>query len=211
MNSRMTDFRKRDVKEVHLNSEKQQTNINQLFRLILGLTNRLFQLEQKLLPLLPVAKAADWRSLAIMKMLSETVDSNGNVLITEDAISNKIESLETEFFDKENLLDDQKRGLLIADEDVAADGHFVIATINIFKDGKELPEERVVRTKLELGAHELFPELDDAIRGMKVGEIKKFPLDLQGRTDTAELKLLGLRNPKPKEEPQNAPDSPEQT
>lgn len=215
-NDKMNNYRGRSVKEANMNIDqhqemlnKQEKNISTMFQLILGISKRVFDMERKINSVIPVARASDWRSLALIETL-HTRATHGEDLPTKEEIAHMAELLQIIHFDKESAEDDLRNGLETVNDEVAAPGLFAIATINLFKGGIELPEERVVRTKIELGAHELFPELDDAIIGMKVGEKKKFPLDIQGRTDFAEITLMALKKPsKPaiKDEPNDKQDS----
>lgn len=191
MQSRIDQFRGRAKKEaLAQEADKPSSDVQHLFKMILGLSQRLFNLERRLNIVFPIAKIADWRSMALMKLMSEGTP------VTEDAVCRRAEELELVNFDLENIEDDKKRGLVSDNEATADKDHFAIAHLKIYKDNRELEDQQVVRTKIQLGRNELFPELDDAIIGMKVGEQKRFKLDLLGQSDEAEVFLLGLRKTK---------------
>jgi hypothetical protein len=208
----MTDFRKRNLKEAQINAENIQKQINQLFQLILELSGRYFKFERNVNKMLSkmclYADQAEWRSLAIMKLLDQCTKMNIPQFPSEEQIVQLAEQLKIEEFNKESDDEDIARGMQIADEDIAEKGYSAIFSIKFFNKGEELIQERKPRCRVNVGDYELFPELDDVLKGMKVGEVKVFPLGLQGQTDMAEICLLGLRKPKPQEEkPTEHPES----
>jgi hypothetical protein len=202
-NQKMQEFRKRSQKEAVLNQQKQGQDIQQMFKMLLGLASRLYAAERRMNALFPTAKIADWRSLAIMKLLDEEAHKiqPAQLNITEARVIAKAEQLQVETFEADSAEDDIARKLEpVSSEASAAKGMFAVATMKLYNKGQELEEQRVVRTKIEIGMAELFPELDEVVVGMKVGESKRFPFSLQGKTDEAEVTLLGLRKkPEPVE------------
>lgn len=212
-NTKMTDFRKRtgqkdfskkDAKEAAANYELLSQRIETLTTLVFGLSKRIFEMDGKLRSVTRDANAAQWRSQAILEVLNETVDANGVVLVTKKAVAAKAEQLQIEDFSKDAAEFDRVNDLT-AVEGPAELGHFATVSIDYFKAGVKLEEQKTVRSKIHLGKHELFPELDDQIKGMIVGEVKRFPLSLMGLTDEAELQLIDLKKPQPKEEPKHEP------
>ena len=185
--ARVKEMRKKLRLLEGVDPEKMAETNDQTKKMLLGLAGRIYSLERKLNALFPVAKKADWRSLALVKVMAD------RSMVQEQEVVDMAERLQKEFFEKESDREDQQKGLVPSDTDVAEDGMFVITSLRVFKDGKELEDERIVRSKIELGVYELFPELDDAIRGMRIGESKRFPLNLQQQTDEAEVTLIGLR------------------
>lgn len=173
------------------------SNTQALQKMILNLAARLYRLERKVNEdYFAKARIADWRSLAIMKLMDEqSVEAllKGFPGITEKMIVEKAEQLQVEDFEKDSLEQDRVKNLIPCDEEPAANGHYAIGTMKVFKEGKELEEQRIVRTKFEIGLAEHFPEVDEAVRGLKVGESRRFKLSLQNKTDEAEFFLTGLR------------------
>lgn len=183
--SKAVEFSKRNAKLAAAQQQSNADNINMLRQALSGLYQKLFEVQGKLESLTGSAKAADWRSLAIMKLLNKAG-------ISEDEVTAKAEELQVNAFEKESNLDDEARGLESHDG-TAENGITAIAQIKVFKDGVEIPESQVVRSKFEIGKAELLPEIDQAVLGMKTGEKKRFPLSLSGKTDEGEIILVGLR------------------
>lgn len=186
--SKALEFNKKNAKLAAAQQQNNAENINMLRQALSGLYQKLFELQNKLEDLTGSAKAADWRSLAIMKLLSKAG-------ISEDEVTAKAEELQVNAFDKESSLDDEAKGLEVHDG-VAETGNTAIAQIKVYKDGVEISESQVVRSKFELGKNELLPEIDEAVLGMKVGDRKRFPLSLAGKTDEGEILLVSLRRKK---------------
>lgn len=176
------------------------SNTQNLQKMILNLAARLYRLERRVNEdYFAKARIADWRSLAIMKLMDEqSVEAlqKGFPGITEEMVIQKAEQLQTEDFEKDSAEQDRVKGLVVCDDETAANGHYAIGTMKVFKDGVELEEQRIVRTKFEVGLAEHFPEVDEAVRGLKVGESRRFKLALQNKTDEAEFFLTGLRKKK---------------
>lgn len=186
--SKAVEFNKRNSKLAAAQQQSNAENINMLRQALSGLYQKLFEIQGKVESLTGSAKAADWRSLAIMKLLSKAG-------ISEDDVTAKAEELQVNAFDKESALDDEAKNLEVHDG-VAENGITAIAQIKVYKDGTEIPESQVVRSKFELGKSELLPEIDQAVLGMKAGERKRFPLSLAGKTDEGEVILISLRRQK---------------
>jgi hypothetical protein len=173
------------LKELVENKENQQTQIQSLKQALMTVYQKLYQVDNAAQTSQRVANALDLRTRAMMVLL-------GKVGITEQQIKDQVEELQVEQFNRDSKEDDKKRGLVEADGP-ADNGHFATTTIRLYKDGTEIESERIVRSKIELGKAELLPEIDAAIVGMSVGETKQFPLELQGRSDSAELTLLSIK------------------
>lgn len=175
-------------------------NTQALQKMILNLAARLYRLERRVNEdYFAKARIADWRSLAMMKLLDE--QAAGKVSgITEKMIVEKAEQLQIEDFEKESVEQDRIKNLVVCDDEVASNGYYAVGTMKVFKDGLELEEQRIVRTKFEIGLAEHFPEVDEAVRGLKVGESRRFKLSLQNKTDEAEFFLTGLRKKKESDE-----------
>lgn len=186
--SKALEFNKRSGKIAAAQQQSNTESINMLRQALSGLYQKLFEVQGKLESLTGSAKAADWRSLAIMKLLSKAG-------ISEDEVTAKAEELQVAAFDKESDLDDEAKNLETYDG-VAENGITAIAQIKVYKDGVEIPESQVVRSKFELGKSELLPEIDQAVLGMKAGDRKRFPLSLSGKTDEGEVILISLRSQK---------------
>lgn len=190
--SKIQEYRKRSAK---LATEQESANVNkldQLTKLVINVHNRLKQTEDELYTFKQTAKMADWRSLAIMKLL----DKAG---ITEDDVIKKAEDIQADSFDVESNKDDIANGL-IPTNGPATLGMHAIVSLSASKGGLQVDELNVFRSKCTLGQENLLKEVDDAVIGMSIGETKEFPLDVQGKTDTGRVTLLGLRVSKPTEE-----------
>lgn len=191
-NKRVIDFRNRKNKIAVLNEEQQKENQakEQMVGLVLGLSKRVFDMEkqiQDMKTLLPIAKAADYRSLSVQRLLESKNITNKDEMLR---VTNEIV---IEDFDLKSAQDDNFKGLEVVTHRPAEKGDFVVLNLKFFKDGKELLEEEYPRTKIHLGSYELFPELDDAVIGMKAGEKNKFPVKLLNQTDEALVSLIGIR------------------
>jgi len=171
-------------------SEANQSAIAQLQQMVLGMSYKLYELETKLQRAENVARVADTRSTALQNLVSKAG-------ISQEDVMAEIMSIQANDFEEASAADDAKRGLEKVEDAnaTAAIGQHAIMTLSFFKDGSEIIEERIVRSKIELGKKELLGELlDDAVIGMKVGESKEISLDIAGKIDTAKVTLLGLRN-----------------
>ena len=173
------------------------SNTQELQKMVLNLATRLYRLEHRISEdYFAKARVADWRSLAIMKLMDEqSVEAllKGFTGITEKMVIEKAEQLQIEDFEKDSSEQDRVKNLVSCDDELAANGHYAIGTMKVFKEGKELEEQRIIRTKFEIGLAERFPEVDEAVRGLKVGESRRFKLSLQNKPDEAEFFLTGLR------------------
>jgi hypothetical protein len=214
-NEKMTDFRKKrnndftkgKAKEAMANVELLHQRIETLTKLVFGLSGKLFEMEKKVRNVTRDANAAQWRSQAIVEVLAgflHLTDSDGNLVYPRGLISETAEKLQIREFEKDAAEFDRVNDLLPFDG-TAAMGHFAVVQMDYYKDGTRMEDQRTVRSKIHLGQHELFPELDELIVGMRVGETKKCPLNLMGLTDEVEILLLDLKQPKPKEEPIHEP------
>jgi len=188
MNEKASQFRsKRDVKALGLQADQNHTALQQMQQLIMGLSLKTLELESKLRHAENVARLCEYRTRAIVGLME------GGQAIGEKSVIRRIMQFQEEEFEKGSALDDQQRNLEEVTNEVAQSGMIAITTIRIFKDGAELEDERVVRSKIELGRNELFKGLDETIIGLQIGESKSFPLNIQDKTDLAEVTLLGLR------------------
>jgi FKBP-type peptidyl-prolyl cis-trans isomerase (trigger factor) len=194
--SKAVEFNKRNAKLAVAQQQSNAESLNMLRQTLSGMYQKIFELQNKLESLTGSAKAADWRSLAIMKLLNKAG-------ISEDEVTAKAEELQVNAFNKESELDDEAKNLENHDG-TAENGMTAIAQIKVFKDGAELTESQVVRSKFELGRAELLPEIDEAVLGMTPGTKKKFPLSLSGKTDEAEVSLIALRKPKSQSTPSDS-------
>ncbi len=188
MNEKASQFRsKRDVKALGLQADQNHTALQQMQQLVMGLSLKTFELETKLRHAENVARLCEYRTRAIVGLME------GGQPVGEKSVIRRIMQFQEEEFEKGSALDDQQRNLEVVTSETAQSGMIAITTIRLFKDGAELEDERVVRSKIELGRNELFKGLDEAIIGLQIGESKSFPLNIQDKTDSAEVTLLGLR------------------
>lgn len=185
--------KKKSIRELVANSDSQESQLKQLQQAVVAVYQKLFQVEKTSQNQRRIDDVLDLRTRAVMSLLEK-------VGITESDIKAKINDLQVENFDRQSAEDDKRRNLEPA-EGPAEKGHIATTTILVYKDGVEVEDERVVRSKVELGKAEFLQEVDDAVIGMQVGETKEFPLSLQGKTDTAKLTLLALSKAKTEETP----------
>jgi hypothetical protein len=210
-NKRVVDFRKRKNKLKIISPEQDGKMMERMVGLILGLSKRLMDLEKEVKDMkvmLPIAKAADYRSLAVQRLLESKGISNKEEMIK---ITNEIL---IEDFDLKSAQDDVTQGLEIVTDRLTQKDDHVIINMKFYKDGKELVEEEYPKTKITIGSYEMFPELDDALISMKIGECKKFPVNLINETDECVVTLIGIRQKRiipdeasKKEDHQNVRDS----
>jgi hypothetical protein len=177
--------KKTAMKELLENKDAQQNQLHSLKQAIMAIYQKLYQMDSAIQGNQRVSSALDFRSRAIVSLLEK-------VGISEKEIKDQVQELQVEQFDRDSAEDDKKRNL-VPSEGPAASGQYATTTIRVFKDGLEVESERIVRSKVQLGKAEFLPEVDEAVLGMNVGETKSFPLNLQERTDTAEVTLLSLK------------------
>lgn len=177
--------KKTALKELMENKDNQQNQLHSLKQAVMAIYQKLYQMDSAIQLNQRVSSALDFRTRAVTSLLEKAG-------ITEKDIKDKVQELQIQQFDRDSAEDDKKRNL-VDTQGPAQTGQYATTTIRVFKDGEEVESERIVRSKVELGKAEFLPEVDEAILGMNVGETKTFPLNLQGRTDTAELSLLSLK------------------
>jgi hypothetical protein len=191
--SKALEFKKREAKDAMVKNQHVANEIPAIKQVIGKLFQTLGQLQNQLEQATASAKMADWRSLAILKGLDDV--AKGKVALSdldEAYMINKAEDLQIAAFDKESDVDDAGRKLEKI-EGPAEKGQFAIARVRLFKTGEEVQDSQVIRTKFEIGKAELLPQVDEAVIGMNIGDSKRFPLALAGKTDEAEIALYGLR------------------
>jgi hypothetical protein len=187
---RLTEFRNRNKKENNMNAEFTAERLSRIEQIIYGLAAKTMRMEKKLNSSLAKIGLSYWRTLALMDVLAEE-DKDSDFF---KKIAERAETIQIKDFDDLSRIEDLEKKLLEVDADtVAENGMFAIFAVKCFKDKKEIETERIVRGKTELGRNEVWPELDENILGLKVGETKTFPLNLVGQTDEASVTLLGLR------------------
>lgn len=192
--SKADEFRKRNRKLDALNSQQNAETNLKIFQMLLDVLGKMKKLEDQMKDLFPKARIAEWRSLAIMRLCHE------KNLLTEQEVVEKGNQLMIEDFQQHSDADDKARSLITV-QGPAEDGMYAILNLKVYKDGQELQDQEIPRSKIEIGKVEQFPELDAAVRGMNVGETKRFPLKLMQQTDEGQVVLLGLRQaPKPAKE-----------
>lgn len=190
MNSRANEFRKRNVKQSQAQTEANTDMLTQIQQLIYSMSYKQFETENKLKRLENAARIADYRSLALAKLLE-------NQGISEEVVTGKIMELQAEDFDQNSLVDDSQRNLTVVSDRAAQQGDIVITSIRLFKGDKELTEEKIVRSKIELGKKEIFDgAVDDAVVGLFIGLEKTFDLKIGDKVDRATVTLLGIREAK---------------
>lgn len=185
--SKLEAFRGRAQREQQVVQANNEQRFGQLQQLVLTNLKKQFELEQRIGQIGALARMADWRSLAILRLLQQQG-------VTTEQIEAMQEQLQVEDFEKRSDEDDATRKLTNADSEAAANGHTAILSFKVYKNGVELKEERMVRSKINIGQGEFLPEIDAQVLGMKVGETKTFPLNIQEKTDQAEVTLIGLRS-----------------
>lgn len=200
-NDKASSFRKRQLKTIGAQSDQNTSALKNLQQMAYSLAMKVFQMENDIRQLrnqadraTSIAKASEYRSLALSKLLTEKV-------VDEQILNIEIEQMQIEDFEENSRADDARRGLQAVDDQVAEKGLFAILTVRFFKSGEELKKEKIVRSKIEIGKEELFQGVDASVVGLKVGESRRFPLNIENQVDEAEVTLLGLRKAPPKAEP----------
>lgn len=142
------------------------------------------------------AAKLDWRLTALIELL---IEKSG---ITREELNDRIVKLQMEAFELSSAIDDKERGLEPA-EGASEEGMFAIFSLDVYRNGELDAASRVVRSKVELGAQEVSPEVEFALTGLSVGESVSVNVDEDGK-DVVFLTLHGLRKKLP-----TAPPRPE--
>jgi hypothetical protein len=184
---------KSTVKDFEVQAAGVDAKLEEMGKTIIAAYKRMFVLEKAFEALANAhnrtevkADAADWRSVAMLKLLNEA----GTV--KEDDVVNTVRDIKVKQFDEASLKDDADRGLVNADGEQAQTGMIITTSIKIFKDGQET-SNNIPRSKVELGKNELYPELDTAMIGATKGETRRFAASINGETLELEATLLSLR------------------
>ena len=192
-------FRKRSAKELSLQADENAQANSQMQKIVQALSMTVLDLSRRVDALTNVTKRADlisreldFRTLAITNLLR----SNGLGWLTSEAVESEVKGLKVGRFEQESAADDARENLETVEGQPADNGMTAIANIKLYAQGVEQTEDEVPRIRLGVGKGELLAEVDEAVRGMSVGESKRFKVNIQGRIDEAELTLLGLRKPK---------------
>ena len=186
-NPKALNYSKRNIQQIGAQAEANNQNMSQIQQMLQGLMYQNYQTANTIQDLNRQMKANTFRSQAAGKMLQK-------LGITESEIEATVDTLIIAEFDKNSNDDDAEKKLSIVSSGTATIGMNAILSLRLFKDGAELIEQRILRSKIEIGKSELLPQVDEVLVGMSVGEAKKFLIDLQGKTDEAEVTLLGLRS-----------------
>lgn len=158
-----------------------------LMTMVSGLAIRVFGLDKRVQRFTTRAQKADWRSSALLKILHE------KDIISYADVAKAANEVQQEELDQEIQMEVEKFGLEDCPEEMPAEkGHHAIVTVELFKDGEKLDGE-TIKAMVQLGQYDLFPELDDAVVGMKVGETKDFDLEIMSQTDKAQVELIDLK------------------
>jgi len=137
----------------------------------------------------------DYEFAAILDIMPEIVIKDYKGLsvevhkydVTEDSVQKELDLLARRHA-KSQAIEDQNT--------TAAHGHLATITHEVSLDGKKLPQMDVNKAPVALGKGELYPDLEDAILGLKVGDVKeveiKLPEDFQDKElagRTAQFKI----------------------
>lgn len=159
----------------------------------MALAQKVFELEKKLNDqaedIKRIKKTADhagWRARALAQLAPKFG-------IEESLLEDTIAALQNLDYDSLSDADDKNRNLEIITEGEAQNGMIAVRAFKFFKGGNELRNERLNRSKAELGQNQVVNGVDELTVGMKIGETKRAPLELQGITDEVEITLIGLR------------------
>ena len=188
------------LKELMENTDQYQNELNTLKQAMMGIYQKLYQLENASQNARRADNLLDFRTRAITNLL-------GRLGVSDADVKAEVFTLQVQQFERDSAEDDKKRNLVPANGP-AQKGQFAITTIRLFKDGVEVEDERVVRSKVELGKAEFLPEVDEAIYGMQIGDTKTFPLKLGAVVDSAELTLLSLADKAPEANSGQDPQAP---
>lgn len=198
MNPKAEQYKKRQAKEVSFQTEANTDQLGKNQQMITALAIKMYSMGQEVILLKKrldradaIARYADYRSSALSNLL------RASGTYSESDVLNQIEALQTNDFDLNSAAEDEKKNLTSVTTSAAADGMYAIFSVKIFMNGDELISEKIIRSKLLLGDEEdmkqTLPGIHEAILGMNVGETKRIPMNLQDKTDEAEISLLGLR------------------
>ena len=158
-----------------------------LTKLFTNIVERISKLELAMDGIVRMAEAADFRSLALQRVIENELG------VESKTVTEYYQQIVIDSFNARSEHDDHMRGLQHVLEREAQPEDHAIINLKLFDRTKELKEQEQVRSKIHLGQSDLFPEVDQAVLGMKVGEQKRFPLSIGGKTDEALVSLLGLR------------------
>jgi hypothetical protein len=198
-NKRADKFKQKQLPKANEILANHDNSIEALRKLIYGLSMTVFnmdrkvkQMEASLSATLQKARTSDFRSLAMLQLL----DENGS--LSKELTVSRVFDLHVKEFDEASALHDQEQNLEnITDDAGAANGNHVILTAMLFKDGQEVLDERIIRSKIELGKEELFKGVDAALVGMKVNEAKRITVETEAGLREMEFTVLALRKVKP--------------
>jgi hypothetical protein len=169
---------------------KKENPMEAFARVVSGLALRTYSLDKRVQRLYTRAQKSDWRSSALMKILHDKgIISYEDVAEAANFVQQKELDQEIELVCKQQSLEDAPQ------EDEAQKGYYAIVKVDFVKDDQKL-EGETVKAMVQLGQYELFPELDDAVLGMKTGESKVFGLEVMNQTDSASVELIGLKRPR---------------
>jgi hypothetical protein len=165
--------------------------LERLSAIVIKLTEKVMGLEKALHARVShveqVARAADYRSVAIQKLLDRAGISEGDVL-------SKLEQLQVEEFDRASSKDDATRGLVSDDTGEVTTDSTVIIAVQYQSGDTVISGSGVLRSKLELSqANTVADGLQEALVGKRVGDTVRVPVKLDGSDAIAEIRLLGLR------------------
>lgn len=189
MNPRTRSYKKREMKETQAQGASNAEALKQSQQMLFAMSYKLFELENQLKATHSNMRVLDYKITAYSAFL----DRMG---VSKAELNAEIVRLQEADFEVDSQADDEARGLTRADESApAALGQVAILTIRFFKAGLELTNERIVRSKIDLGKNEIFGgKLDEQVLGLLVGQTKRFPISVGEGIDEAEVTLLGLRD-----------------
>jgi hypothetical protein len=176
----------------HVGAQTQSNTeyLEKMGQIILPMSMKIFELEKnieslnnKLIQSKALAKAADYRSLALQNL------SGHDPAVVREAI---LKLQKVDFLEASDADDKQKN--LTVSQGPAEEGQYAIVSGKVFKDGVALENEEIVGSKIELGQDELFKGIDSDIIGMNVNEVKDIKFLVQDQEYQINIQLLGLRD-----------------
>lgn len=206
MNQRAQQFRGRQGKIDNLN---QQSILEKLSGLLVSVANlglKVHQQQEAFGRLWPIARDADYRSLAMMNILKEKLG------ITEENVAQEVCRIAIEEFDAQEAGVDAAENLeKLPPEAKAEKGNFAVVNIKIFKDGKESVMDEVPRHQIQIGAGHTISEIDNALVGMSTGETKTLNITIKEKTSEAKVTLISLKKVKEEENKNEQPEASNQS
>lgn len=189
MNPKAQQFSKKTaIKQEQAQSEVNRQALQSLQQMAYSLFYQVYGMASRVEALEKEANQSRVRTKALTSLLSRSG-------VTQDEVKETVDSIIVEEFEKNSSDDDKVKSLSVVSNEAAQVGMSAILSIRVFKDGLELVDQQVLRSKVELGKGEIAADVENAVVGMTIGETKRIEMKIEDKTDSAQITLLGLRKP----------------